>query len=300
MIWGGVIVIKSMTAYGRGESGEGDTRFVAEIKSVNNRYRDVLPRIPKALYSLEDEIKAQVASRIQRGRIEVFLQMEGEDSGAEYDLELNLPLVKSYLEIISELHESFGLENRISTEAVCQLRDVVRMKPRDLDINRLKPGIKESLDLALDSHEAMRVHEGKAIEKDFLERLQIIAARLDAVERRAPGVVEDYALRLRKKINELSQDTEIDENRLIQEVAVFSDRCDITEEVVRTRSHLGQFRHYLDGEEPVGRRLDFLIQEIYREVNTMSSKASDPSISADVVEIKGELEKIREQVQNVE
>ena len=293
-------MIRSMTAYGRGESSDRDTRFVTEIKSVNNRYRDVIPRVPKALQALEDEIRAHVASRIQRGRVEVSLQMEREGDTAEYDLELNQALVKSYLGIIRELHETFGLENKISTETICQLRDVVQVKPRDLDIEALKPGIRQSLDLALDSHDAMRVQEGKAIEKDFMERLRGIEARLDAVERRAPEVVGDYALRLRKKIQQLSQDMEIEEGRLTQEVAIFSDRCDITEEVVRARSHLAQFRHYLDMEEAVGRRLDFLVQEIYREVNTMGSKASDSSISADVVEIKGELEKIREQVQNVE
>lgn len=293
-------MIRSMTAYGRGESSDRNTRFVAEIKSVNNRYRDVTPRIPRALQAVEDEIRAHVASRIQRGRIEVSLQMEREGEAAEYDLELNLPLVKSYLDIIRELHETCGLENKVSTETICQLRDVVQMKPRDLDIDALKPGIKESLDLALDSHEAMRIQEGKAIEMDFMERLQVIETRLDAIEGRAPRVVEDYALRLRKKINDMSEDMETDENRLTQEVAFFSDRCDITEEVVRARSHLAQFRHYIAAEEAVGRRLDFLIQEIYREVNTMGSKASDSSISADVVEIKGELEKIREQVQNVE
>lgn len=293
-------MIKSMTAYGRGESSDRDTRFITEIKSVNNRYRDVIPRIPKALQAVEDEIRAHVASRIQRGRIEVSVQMEREGETTEYDLVLNLPLVKSYLEIIRELHETCGLEDKVSTESICQLRDVVQMRPRDLDIETLKPGIKESLDLALDSHDAMRVQEGKAIERDFMERLGAIEARLDAVEKRAPEVVEDYALRLKKKIQQLSKDMEIEGNRLTQEVAIFSDRCDITEEVVRARSHLAQFRHYLDMEEAVGRRLDFLIQEIYREVNTMSSKASDSSISADVVEIKGELEKIREQVQNVE
>ena len=293
-------MIRSMTAYGRGEGSDHGTRFVTEIKSVNNRYRDVIPRVPKALQALEDEIRAHVASRVQRGRIEVSLQMEREGETTEYDLKLNQPLVKSYLGIIRELHETCGLEDKVSTESICQLRDVVQMKPRDLDIEALKPGIRESLDLALDSHDAMRVQEGKAIERDFVERLRVIEARLDAVEKRAPEVVEDYALRLKKKIQQLSQDMEIEENRLTQEVAIFSDRCDITEEVVRTRSHLAQFRHYLDVEEAVGRRLDFLVQEIYREVNTMGSKASDSSISADVVEIKGELEKIREQVQNVE
>ena len=293
-------MIKSMTAYGRGENSHHDTRFVAEIKSVNNRHRDVILRIPRALQAVEDEIRALVATRIKRGRIEMFLQMEREGEAAEYDLELNLPLVKSYLGIIRELNETCGLENKVSTDYICQLRDVIQVKSLDPDIEGLKPGIKEALNLALDSHEAMRIQEGEAIEKDVMVRIQDIEERLNEIEERAPHVVEEYIKRLRKKINHISTDMEIDENRLSQEVAIFSDRCDITEEVVRTRSHLGQFRHYVGMEEPIGRRLDFLLQEIHREVNTMSAKASDSSISAEVVEIKGELEKIREQVQNVE
>ncbi len=293
-------MVKSMTAYGRGESTQHDTRFVAEIKSVNNRHRDVILRMPKALQVVEDEIRALIASRIQRGRIEVSIQMEGEGGGAEYELELNLPLAKSYLEVIRELSETCGLEDKISTDYMCQLRDVIQVKTPELDIEGLMPGIEEAMNLALDSHETMRRKEGGVIEGDFLERIQEIERRLDEIEKRAPQVVEEYTNRLRKKINLISTDMEVDENRLAQEVAFFSDRCDITEEVVRARSHLGQFRHYVGEDEAVGRRLDFLIQEINREVNTMSSKASDSSISGEVVEIKGELEKIREQIQNVE
>lgn len=293
-------MVKSMTAYGRGESTQHDTRFVAEIKSVNNRHRDVILRMPKALQVVEDEIRTLIASRIQRGRIEVSIQMEGEGGGAEYELELNLPLAKSYLEVIRKLSETCGLEDKISTDYICQLRDVIQVKTPELDIEGLMPGIEEAMNLALDSHETMRRKEGGVIEGDFLERIQEIERRLDEIEKRAPQVVEEYTNRLRKKINLISTDMEVDENRLAQEVAFFSDRCDITEEVVRARSHLGQFRHYVGEDEAVGRRLDFLIQEINREVNTMSSKASDSSISGEVVEIKGELEKIREQIQNVE
>ncbi|MBW1943583.1 MAG: YicC family protein [Deltaproteobacteria bacterium] len=291
---------KSMTAYGRGESSHHDTRFVAEIKSVNNRHRDVVLRMPKALQIVEDEIRALVAARIQRGRIEVFLQMEKKGEGSEYELELNLPLVKSYMAVIRELNETCGLEKEVSTDYICQLRDVIQIKTQDLDIEGLKPGISEALNLALDSHETMRMKEGTVIEKDFLERIQGIEGRLDEIEKRAPHVVEEYIKRLRKKISHISTEIEIDENRLAQEVAIFSDRCDITEEVVRAKSHLSQFRHYVGMDEAIGRRLDFLIQEIHREVNTMSAKASDSSISTEVVEIKGELEKIREQIQNVE
>jgi uncharacterized protein (TIGR00255 family) len=293
-------LIRSMTAYGRGEHTEGDTTFTAELKSLNNRYRDVILRIPKTFQTLEDEIRSQIASKVRRGRIEVSIQMKKNATEAEYDLELNLPLVRSLIQIFKELNEQFGLDDKITPETLCQMRDVILYKPHDVDIDEARPALQEVMRLALDSLDKMRRVEGKAIEKDFVKRLKLIEAYLDEIEERAPSMVEAYKKRLREKIHNLSQDMELDESRLMQEVAIFADRCDITEEIVRLRSHLKQFQNYMSVDDSVGRRLDFLIQEINREVNTISSKTSDSSISAKVVEIKGELEKLREQVQNVE
>ena len=296
-------MIKSMTAYGRGEYPLGNTVFIAEIKSVNNRHRDVILRTSKALQILEDEIRSQIFSRIRRGRIEVFIQMEknGGDSGeTEYDLKLNRPLVSSYLRIFKQLREEFGIDRQIGSDSLTQMKDVILVKPENFDIDEAGEGIQEVIRLALDSLDAMRVQEGKAIEEDFLKRLQLIGEYLDRNAERAPIVVEEYRKRLKNKINLISQDIEMDETRLTQEVAIFADKCDITEEIVRTRSHLNQFRHYMSVDDSIGRRLDFLIQEIHREVNTMSAKGFDSSISTMVVEIKAELEKLREQVQNVE
>ena len=296
-------MIKSMTAYGRGEYPLGNTVFIAEIKSVNNRHRDVILRTSKALQILEDEIRSQIFSRIRRGRIEVFIQMEknGGDSGeTEYDLKLNRPLVSSYLRIFKQLREEFGIDRQIGSDSLTQMKDVILIKPENFDIDEAGEGIQEVIRLALDSLDAMRVQEGKAIEEDFLKRLQLIGEYLDRNAERAPIVVEEYRKRLKNKINLISQDIEMDETRLTQEVAIFADKCDITEEIVRTRSHLNQFRHYMSVDDSIGRRLDFLIQEIHREVNTMSAKGFDSSISTMVVEIKAELEKLREQVQNVE
>ncbi len=293
-------MIRSMTAYGRGEHTSKDMRFTVEIKSVNNRYRDIIVRTPKSLQGLDEEIKSQVASKTKRGRIEVFIQMEKGGEEVEYDLELNMPLVKSYLRIFKQLGETFGLDENISLESVCQMRDVILVKPEEVDVEKVQPALRVVLDLALDSYDTMRIREGQAIEEDFHKRLQLIEAYLNDIRELAPLSSDGYEKRLKDKIKRMSEDIEIDENRLIQEVAIFSERCDMTEEVVRAMSHLKQFRHYMDMEDAIGRRLDFLLQEINREVNTLSSKAQESSISAKAVEIKAELEKLREQAQNVE
>jgi len=289
-----------MTAYGRGEYTSEETRFVAEIKSVNNRYRDIIVRSPKALQGLEDEIRSQVAARTKRGRIEVFIQMDRGGEEPAYDLELNIPLVKSYLKIFRQLSKTFDLEEKISLESLCQMKDVILVKPEEVDIDKVRPSLQAVLEIALDSYDIMRTREGKVIEEDFQGRLQLIEEYLKYIEETAPLASKGYEKRLKDKIKRMSENLEIDETRLLQEVAIFSDRCDMTEEVVRANSHLKQFRRYMKVEDAIGRRLDFLLQEINREVNTMSSKAQDSSISAKAVEIKAELEKLREQVQNVE
>ncbi|MBW2015916.1 MAG: YicC family protein [Deltaproteobacteria bacterium] len=293
-------MLKSMTSYGNGEYALGETRFSAEIKSVNNRYRDIILRIPRSLQVLEEDIRSQVAARVRRGRIEVALQMEGNHSGDEYDLELNRPLVDSYLRIYDQLRADYDLGDQLSAHELCQMKDVLMVKPLEVDIESVKPGVYEVLRLALDSYENMRLREGKAIEEDFARRLDTIEGHLQVIEGKAPEVVERYRERLLERVKSFSREIDPDEGRILQEVAVFADRCDITEEILRARSHVNQFRHYMALDEAVGRRLDFLIQEIHREVNTMSAKASDASISGLTVEIKGELEKLREQIQNVE
>jgi uncharacterized protein (TIGR00255 family) len=293
-------VIKSMTAYGRGETASEDLRFVVEIKSVNNRFRDFQIRIPKILQPLEDELKALLSSRISRGRVEVAIQMERQGSETTYDLELNLPLVRSYVRIFEQLGKDFGFSDRIGPDVLCQMRDVIQVIPQDLEAEEVREPLKNALIEALDSHQMMRLQEGKALNKDFLHRLDLMKTYMDEIEEQAPLVVETYRQRLKHKMESLSQEVELDKGRFIQEVAFFAEKCDITEEITRARSHIEQFRHYLASEGAVGRRLDFLLQEINREVNTMSAKASDASISAKVVEVKAELEKIKEQVQNVE
>jgi uncharacterized protein (TIGR00255 family) len=289
-----------MTGFGRGEAVLSGRRFTAEIKTVNNRHRDLFVRLPRSLQAIEDEVRSQVSAVIKRGRVEVTLMMEKEGVELEYDLQLNVPLVRSYLRIFHQLNEEFGLEGKVRVEDLCQMKDVLLVKPEELDLAVAKDACGQALSQALDACDSMRVQEGKTLKEDFLKRLALIEDHLKEVESRAGSVVEDHRRRLRQRVDQVAQGIPLDENRLMQEVAIFADRCDITEELVRARSHLDQFRSYLSPDDAVGRRLDFLLQEINREINTMSSKASDSAISARGVEIKAELEKVREQVQNVE
>jgi uncharacterized protein (TIGR00255 family) len=293
-------LIKSMTAYGRGEYSQGTSAFTVELKSYNNRFRDIVLRIPRTLQALEDEIRLQVSSRVRRGRVEVSIQMETNSGEGEYQLELNAPLVKSYLRIFRELDEEYGLHEKVSPDSLCQMKDIITFKTPDVDIDDVRPGLKEALGLAVESLDKMKMTEGKAIEEDSLKRLDIIEEYLNNIEENAPKMVDEYKKRLEDKIQRVSGGMTLDESRLIQEVAIFADRCDITEEIVRFRSHLKQYRDFMSKDDSIGRRLDFLIQEINREVNTIGSKATDSFISSTVVEIKAELEKLREQVQNVE
>jgi uncharacterized protein (TIGR00255 family) len=295
-----VKLLKSMTGFGRGEAVLNGRRFIAEVKTVNNRHRDLFVRLPRSLQAIEDEVRNQVSAVIKRGRVEVILQMEKEGVELQYDLQLNLPLVRSYLRIFSQLNEEFGLEGKVRAEDLCQMKDVLLVKPEELDLAAAREAFREAVALALNACDSMRIQEGGTLKEDFLKRLALIEGHLKEVENRSGSVVEDYKRRLKKKVEQVAQGMPIDENRLLQEIAIFADRCDITEELVRARSHLEQFRSYLSPEDAAGRRLDFLLQEINREITTMSAKASDSTISARSVEIKAELEKVREQVQNVE
>ena len=293
-------MIKSMTGFGRGEAVLNGRRYIAEIKTVNNRHRDLFIRLPRTLQAIEDEVRSQISTAIKRGRVEATLQMEKEGVELEYDLELNLPLVRSYLRIFKQLSEEFGLERKVRADDLCQMKDVLLVKPEELDLAVAKEAFREAVGHALDACDSMRIQEGRALKEEFLKRLALIEDHIKEVESRAGLVVEDYKRKLRQRVEHVAQGIPMDETRLTQEVAIFADRCDITEELVRARSHLEQFRSYLSPEDAVGRRLDFLLQEINREITTMSSKASDSAISARGVEIKAELEKVREQVQNVE
>jgi uncharacterized protein (TIGR00255 family) len=288
-----------MTAYGRGEYEFEQGVLTVELKSLNNRYRDIILRLPSSLQEYEDLIKSGISTRVKRGRIEVSMQLEN-NQGTAYNLELNRPLMDAYAKIYEEINKEFDTDEQLNPDFFLQLRDAVLHKPVELDNDKLKPAIGTLMDQALESLDAMRLTEGKAIEDDLRMRLDLLNSYLDKIEERAPFVVTEYKDKLINKIELISENIEVDENRLAQEVALFAGRCDITEEIVRARSHLDQFHNYIGIDDSIGRRLDFLVQELNREINTISSKASDSLISTNAVEAKAELEKIREQIQNVE
>ena len=289
-----------MTAYGKGDCQRDGKRFLVEIKSLNNRYRDVLLRMPKNLQGFERELRTLIDSKVRRGRIEVFFQIENSNEKPPYGLELNLPLVDAYLEIFSQLSGRAGLNQDMSLETLLKMNDVVIVKTDTDDEEEMGTGLRQTLTLGLDSLVEMRQKEGAAIEADLRKRLNKISGFVDDVRGRTSDVTEAYRIRLKENVGRLSQGVDVDEGRLAQEVAVFAERSDITEELVRLGSHIEQFTAYLEMDDAVGRRLDFLIQEMNREVNTLGSKASDGFVSRIVVEMKAELEKLREQIQNVE
>ena len=293
-------MIKSMTGYGRGENTAGRNRYVVEIKTVNNRYRDVMVRTPKTLQGVEDDVRALVSEKIKRGRVEASLQMIREGEETEYDLELNTPLVRSYMRIFRQMSEEFGLDKKVSVDDLCQMKDVILFKTEEVDLEEARSGFREAVALALASCDLMRSKEGEAIEQDFMKRLGLIEDTIGEIKERSPLVVQEYQKKLRQRVEQMLQGVGMEEGRLIQEVALFADRSDITEEVVRARSHLDQFREIMSQDDAVGRKLEFLLQELHREINTISAKSSDSFISAKTVELKAELEKLREQVQNVE
>lgn len=292
-------MLKSMTGYGRAESLRGHLEFITEIRSGNSRYREIILRVSQSLQPYEDRIRSLVSSSLKRGRIEMSIQIK-DNSDKGLNLELNRPLVKAYVDIFNELNDELGSKQTIDLSFFSQQKDIIIVKQDSVDLEEIWPDLKDVIDKALLSLDTMRINEGKAIEKDFLERLNRIGRYIEKITDRVKVTVEGYRDKIRQRINELVKSIEITEDRLIQEVAFMAERSDITEELIRIKSHLKQFRSYMNKDDALGRRLDFLLQEINREVNTIASKSADSIISQIAVEIKAELEKLREQIQNVE
>ena len=289
-----------MTAYGKGDYLQDGKRFLVEIKSLNNRYRDVVLRLPKNLQGLEKELRDLVDSKIKRGRVEVFFQIETSREAPPYKLELNLPLVDAYLNIFDQLSNRSKLNQELRLETLLQMNDVVTVKTDVENEEEMGKALSRVLSMALDSLIEMRKKEGGAIEIDLRKRIEKISCFVEEVRGRTSDIVKAYQARLKENVERLCQEIAVDEDRIAQEVAIFAERSDITEELVRMASHIEQFETYLTIDDVVGRRLDFLIQEMNREVNTLGSKSSNGNVSRIVVEMKAELEKLREQVQNVE
>jgi uncharacterized protein (TIGR00255 family) len=292
-------MIKSMTGYGRADWQENDKHLGVEVRSFNHRYLDMALRLPRRLSPLEAQVRNFIKERISRGRIEVNVQIE-DPQALENKLELDLPLARDYHRALQALKDILGITGEIRLETLTSFKDIFTRKEMEPDLDKEWTALQKAFQESFQNLEAMRLNEGRTIREDFLNRLGAIEEMVGHIEEKAPAVLAAYRDRLAERVQNLSSVLAIDPARLAQEVAFLAERSDITEEIVRIRSHLFQFREMLDGNEPMGRKLEFLLQEINREANTIASKANDARIAQTAVELKSELEKMREQVQNVE
>ena len=293
-------MIKSMTGYGRAETILKGKRTVAEIKSLNHRYLEVSLRLPPTFASLEMEIKKKIANVFSRGKIEVNIRMDyngSPDKVAGFDL--NIPLLRNYYSLLCRIKQELNMKDEITLAMMAAFRDAFAA-PEEDDIAAAWQLLEVVLDEAVVALTVMREKEGDVLCRDLRDRVATVARLLDVVGNRGPQALAAYQNRLRERIKELAGDMEIDESRLMQEIAIMAEKSDIMEEIVRLRSHIDQFNDMLQSDQAVGRKADFLIQEMGREVNTIGSKSGDAEISRHVIEIKSELARIREQVQNIE
>ena len=292
-------MIKSMTGYGRCEEILSGKKISAEIKSVNHRYSDYSVKVPRSMLFLEEKVRKKASEYITRGKVDIFINIETYD-GDDREVILNESLAKSYIEAAEKLRDAFGLKDDISTMSICRFNDIFKTERKEEDEDKLWADVESVLEKALVAFTDMRKREGERIYQDLRARVDYMKETAKVVDENSPRVVADYKARLYEKIKDTLGDRAVDEGRLLTEVAIFADKVAINEETVRLASHFEEYYGILDSDEPAGRKLDFLIQEINREINTIGSKANDLFISKKVVELKAELEKMREQIQNIE
>ena len=299
-------MVKSMTGFGRGSFEEENFSVTVEIKSVNHRYNEIAIRLPHFLNPLEDKIRKTILASISRGRVDVFVTARYTATGA-VNVSVDKPLALAYHTALLEVGDAIGITSpNISDQAeilyLARCPDVITAKEGLFDCDGYWPKIKQAVDQAVGALVSMREAEGKNIVGDFYKRLDLIEQYVLEIENRSPLAVAEYQAKLTERLDALLADKKIsaDPDRVLQEVAIFADRVSITEEIVRLKSHIRQFRLILESAQPVGRKLDFLVQEFNREANTIGSKANDFELAKTVVEVKAEIEKIREQIQNIE
>ncbi len=292
-------MMKSMTGFGRGEYQGDGVHVEVEVKSFNHRYCDVFPHLPRRLNSLEGQLRNLVKQRVSRGRIEIAVQSDLA-SLADQKLELDLNVARDLHLALKALQENLALPGEIRLETMANFKEIFSRKEVEMDVEKEWAAIQVALEGALNGLESMRREEGAVLHRDFGQRLKTVEEIVGAIEGKALLALQACRERLAQRVKELSGGIAVDEGRLAQEVAYLAERSDISEELVRIRSHIRQFREMLDRAEPMGRKLEFILQEINREANTIGSKANDAGIAQMTVDIKAELEKMREQVQNVE
>ncbi len=293
------VLLKSMTGFGRGQAPARDGAWLVELRCVNSRFLDSHFRLPHGLAGLEERIKKLLASRLTRGRINIAVKATGAVE-VPPKLLLNKPLVHEYRRVLDELKAELGMTSEPGLGPFLSNRDLILVEEASPDMEQLWAELAPALNQALDEVDVMRAAEGANLAQDLAERLELLDRLFSEAAAQAPQVVENYRNKLKDRIAQLLADTEPDPQRLALEVAILADKCDVTEEAVRAQSHLVQFREALQATEPVGRKLDFLLQELNREANTMTSKLPDAKASQLCVDIKTELERLREQVQNIE
>ena len=292
-------MIKSMTGFGRFEGQINGRSITLEIKSVNHRYTEFNFRVTRGYSFLEEKLKSYITSKVSRGKIDMFVSItEPEDTPAE--VVINHNLVQGYLNAFKELNETYSIPNSVTVNDIARYPDILTVNKAKEDEETVLKDVIEAVDVALESFISMREAEGERLKADVLGRADTIMELVAEIEARSPETVREYQDRLREKIEEFLSSGDYDENRIITEVAIFADKVAVDEETVRLRSHFEQLKTYLDSDKPVGRSIDFLIQEMNREANTIGSQVKDAEIAQKVVRIKNEIEKIREQIQNIE
>lgn len=292
-------MLRSMTGYGRSENIIDGRHIIFEIKSVNHKFFECNARLPRSCMFLEDKLKALVQGKISRGKVDVFLQLETLES-TDTEVLVNHSLASAYVKALRELKEEYSLPDEVSLSLLARCPDLLSVRKAQEDEDALWAAVAEVAEAAIESFLEMRKSEGVRLQKDILEKAGHLEALVDEVEKITPETVAEYRERLQAKIEEMLGANHFDEQRVLTEVAVFADKVAVDEETVRLRSHIRQLRQLSESEEPVGRKIDFLVQEMNREANTIGSKSVNSKIAYLVVDMKSEIEKIREQIQNVE
>ena len=292
-------MIKSMTGYGRARKTLNKRDITVEVRSVNNRYLDCTVKMPRMYTFAEDAIKQHVQKAISRGKVDVFISVDASAADVA-KVTVNRELAAGYAAALQELAEVCGTESHVTPEQLSRFPDVLTVTKADEDLESVSADLCEVLDEALEAYNAMRAVEGRKLAEDILNRLSTIERYTSQVEQRSPETVREYREKLTARMQEVLQSTTIDPQRILTEAAIYADKVAVDEETVRLRSHVAQLRTMVDSDEPMGRKMDFLIQEVNREANTTGSKCNDVEIARVVVGLKAEVEKMREQVQNVE
>lgn len=290
----------SMTSFGRGDVSDGTLGWTVEVRSVNHKFCDIRIKIPRQFTSFEERIKKEVANIFSRGHVDVIITPSGQTTEVK-ELHINHSLARQYYECLLQLKKEISLPSSSEDlSLIATFPDVIQSQDKDMDIEQLWPSLHQAVLQSLHTCQDMREREGTNLKSDLLQRVQCVFETVQKIEEKTPMLVEQKKRTLQERVGKLLDNSELNPDRLNQEVALLADKSDVTEEIVRIYSHIDQFRHFLDISEPVGRRLDFLLQEFLREINTTASKISDADVAHLTVELKNEVEKMREQVQNLE